>query len=84
MIGRCSQWRGIISPDLTIYVRDAADSDSSNGGKQSVDILDDGNLFVVARTKNEGKEALEVEASTLRRLGFEVSEWVRAFGSKAE
>lgn len=79
-----TQWRGIISPDLTIYVRDAADSDSSNGGKQSVDILDDGNLFVVTRTKGEGKEALEVEASTLRRLGFEVSEWVRAFGSKAD
>lgn len=76
-----SQWRGIISPDLTIYVADAATGD---GGKQSVDILDEGNLFVVKRTKVNGKEALEIEPSTLRRLGFEVSEWVRAFGANAE
>lgn len=76
-----TQWRGIISPDLTIYVRDGVAGD---GGKQSVDILDEGNLFVVKRTKAEGKETLEIEPSTLRRLGFEVSEWVRAFGSNAE
>ncbi|KAF2169817.1 hypothetical protein M409DRAFT_64818 [Zasmidium cellare ATCC 36951] len=76
-----TQWRGIISPDLTIYVRDGVTGDS---GKQSVDILDEGNLFVVKRTKADGKETLEIEPSTLRRLGFEVSEWVRAFGSNAE
>lgn len=75
-----SQWRGIIGPDLTIYIRDAAAGDM---GKQSVDIIEEGNLFVVKRTKAEGKETSEIEASTLRRLGFEVSEWVRAFGANA-
>lgn len=72
-----THWRGIISPDLTVYVRDGVATDT---GKQSVEIMDDGNLFVVKRTKADGKDAWEVEPSTLRRLGFEVSEWVRAFG----
>lgn len=76
-----TQWRGIISPDLTIYVRDGV---SSDGAKQSVDIFEGDKLIVVKRTNVEGREALEVEASTMRRLGFEVSEWVRDFGSKAD
>ncbi|KXT14523.1 hypothetical protein AC579_9567 [Pseudocercospora musae] len=76
-----THWRGIISPDLTIYVRDGVAADT---GKQSVEIMDDGNLFVVKRTKADSKDALEVEPSTLRRLGFEVSEWVRAFGQSGK
>ncbi|EME48770.1 hypothetical protein DOTSEDRAFT_67720 [Dothistroma septosporum NZE10] len=75
-----SQWRGIVGPDLTIYVRDAVTGDIV---KQSVDMNEEGNLFVVKRTKVDGKESMEIEAATLRRLGFEVSEWVRAFGSNA-
>lgn len=72
-------WRGIVSPDLTIYVRDAPGNESS---KPIVEGVGEGNLFVVKRTKVEGKEGLELEASVLRRLGFEVSEWVRGFGEK--
>lgn len=75
-----TQWRGIISPDLTIYVRDAASNDS---GKSNVDIMADGNLFAVKRAKSEGKDAMEIEPSVLRRLGFEVGEWVQAFGANA-
>lgn len=75
-----TQWRGIVSPDLTIYVRDAA---SSDGGKSNVDIMADGNLFAVKRTKMEGRDAMEIEPSVLRRLGFEVGEWVQAFGANA-
>ncbi|KJX94883.1 hypothetical protein TI39_contig4153g00002 [Zymoseptoria brevis] len=77
-----TQWRGIVSPDLTIYVRDSVSG--SEGGKASVEIMADGNLFSVKRTKIEGKDELEIEPSVLRRLGFEVSEWVRAFGNGAE
>ena len=86
-----TQWRGIIGPDLTIYVRDAASIES---GRPPVEIevvegRPDVGLFVLRRTKTEqqdgaadGKEAtVEVEASVLRRLGFEVGEWVRAFGT---
>lgn len=75
-----TQWRGIISPDLTIYVRDAASSDS---GKSNVNIMADGNLFAVKRTKAEGRDVMEIEPSVLRRLGFEVGEWVQAFGMNA-
>lgn len=72
-----THWRGIISPDLTIYLRDSVAGDA---GKATVEIMEGGNVFVVKRTKVEGKDVLEVEPSTLRRLGFEVSEWVREFG----
>jgi HMG box factor len=77
-----TQWRGIVGPDLTIYVRDGMSG--VEGSKASVDIMADGNLFSVKRTKMEGKEENEIEPSVLRRLGFEVSEWVRAFGNGAE
>lgn len=76
-----TQWRGIISPDLTIYVRDAVAGDN---GKLSVDIMEEGSLFVVKRNKVDGQDVMEVEPSAQRRLGFEVSEWVRAFGVEAE
>ncbi|KAF2214662.1 hypothetical protein CERZMDRAFT_36637 [Cercospora zeae-maydis SCOH1-5] len=75
-----THWRGIISPDLTIYVKDSTTTES---GKPAVEIMDPGNLFVVRRSKTEGKHGLEIEPSTLRRLGFEVSEWVRGFGENA-
>lgn len=75
-----THWRGIISPDLTIYVKDSAVAES---GKPTVEIMEPGSLFVVKRSKGEGKDTFDVEASTLRRLGFEVSEWVRGFGENA-
>ncbi|EMC95394.1 hypothetical protein BAUCODRAFT_72427 [Baudoinia panamericana UAMH 10762] len=73
-----TQWRGIIGPDLTIYLRDAVVGDN---GKATVEILEEGNLFVAKRTHLEGGKGLELEASVLRRLGFEVGEWVRGFGA---
>ncbi|PPJ56337.1 hypothetical protein CBER1_00680 [Cercospora berteroae] len=75
-----THWRGIISPDLTIYVKDSTTPES---GKPTVEIMEPGSLFVVKRSKTEGKDALEIEPSTSRRLGFEVSEWVRGFGENA-
>lgn len=73
-----TQWRGIVSPDLTIYVRDATPMDAM---KPSLDISDDNAVFVVKRASNrDGK--MEVEPSLLRRLRFEVSEWIRAFGMR--
>ena len=79
-----TQWRGIIGPDLTIYVREAEVVES---GRPSVEIeavqgRPDVSLFVVksSRAEGQGDRKMEVEASVLRRLAFEVSEWVRAFG----
>lgn len=74
-----TQWRGVVGPDLTIFVRDAVVGET---GKPTVEMLEEGNLFVVKRTKGEGEKGLELDPSALRRLGFEVSEWVRAFGSE--
>lgn len=71
-------WRGIIGPDLTIYLRDTDSDDSSRAVEQS----ESERLFVVKRNKVEGSKELNIESSTLRRLGFEVSEWVRAHGSR--
>jgi HMG box factor len=86
-----TQWRGIIGPDLTIYLHDAA---LGKSGKPSMEIeFTDGKkgaaLFVVKRTKDgelsadsEAKHTpMQLEPSALRRVGFEVSEWVKAFGS---
>ena len=87
-----TQWRGIIGPDLTIYVRDAAVGESGRPAVEieGVDGRPDVGLFVVRKTKSDGQEGgteardegTQVEASVLRRVGFEVSEWVRAFGTK--
>lgn len=63
-----TQWRGVAGPDLTIYVKDGEEK-----GK-SVEQFEEERLFVVRR----GAE--EIDGSTLRRVGFEVGEWVRAFG----
>jgi hypothetical protein len=81
-----TQWRGIVGPDLTIYIRDAASVES--GGPpveiEGVEGRPDVGLFVMSRTKTESQDGggdgtLQVEASVLRRMGFEVGEWVRAF-----
>ncbi|GAB1732239.1 hypothetical protein NU195Hw_g1028t1 [Hortaea werneckii] len=100
-----TQWRGVVGPDLTIYVRDSASSGGSSSasgvggetgggtaggrvrGNVGVEMGEEGNLFVVRRTVGGGaggKKGGEVEGSVLRRLGFEVGEWVRAFGGVGE
>ena len=88
-----TQWRGIIGPDLTIYIRDTVAGESGRPSVEieSVDGRPDVGLFVVRRMKQESQETtgdtkagnMQVEASVLRRVGFEVSEWVRAFGTAA-
>lgn len=71
-----TQWRSIIGPDLTIFLKDSM----GENGKPTVEMLEEGNLFVVKRTRGEGNEGLGLEPSLLRRVGFETCEWVRAFG----
>lgn len=74
-----TQWRKVVGPDLTIFLRDAVVGET---GKATVEILEEGNLFIVKRTKTSDGKALELDSSALRRLGFEVGEWVRAFGAE--
>lgn len=85
-----TQWRGIIGPDLTIYIRDASSVES---GRPPVEIevvegKPDVGLFVMRRNQAEAQKGAvdgssQIEASVLRRMGFEVGEWVRAFGSSS-
>ena len=67
-----TQWRGVVGPDLTIYLKDG------EGKGRMVEQKEEVRLFVVRR----GLET-EVDGSTLRRLGFEIGEWVRSFGEGA-
>jgi hypothetical protein len=64
-----TQWRGVVGADLTIYLKDGEEK-----GKM-VEQSEEERLFVVRK----GVDA-DVDGSTLRRVGFEVGEWVRAFG----
>jgi hypothetical protein len=67
-----TQWRGVVGPDLTIYLKDGEEKG------RMVEQKEEARLFVVRR----GLDA-EVDGSTLRRLGFEIGEWVRSFGESA-
>jgi len=77
-------WRDVIGPDMTVYLKDV---DSSNGRDMvQVDILDARRLMLVRRLKSEDAASeksdktsvVGVDAGALRRLGFEVGEWVRS------
>lgn len=63
-------WRGIVGPDLVVYVRSA--SDEEMGKLQAVELKAPGIMMVRV---HEGTGIVE---KTERRLGFEVVEWVRA------
>ncbi len=87
-----TQWRGIIGPDVTIYVRDA-ESPGSERPPFEIDVVEGkagATLVVVRRTKDEEQKKdgdapeakMHIEPPLLRRLGFEVSEVVRAFDSR--
>ncbi|KAJ4331308.1 slightly ste11-like protein [Didymella glomerata] len=68
-------WRGIVGPDLTLYVK-SYDAKEQPQGKMVE--LDDSVrcLTVMKQAGGEFKDA------SLRRVGFEVSEWVRGLGRK--
>ncbi|KAF2154309.1 hypothetical protein K461DRAFT_277428 [Myriangium duriaei CBS 260.36] len=74
-------WRGQVAPDLLIYVMNVKPDDPAD--RTGVDVLDNGKLMVVKRCK--GDAASEpgydcVQGPALRRLGFEVGEFLRAQG----
>lgn len=66
-------WRGIIGPDITVYVRDCAAEEIARA--RNVEVIEDARAVVVRREKEPGAV---VEERNLRRLGFEISEWVRS------
>ena len=89
-------WRGNVGPDLTIAVRPAApetptSSDMGKGGGKngrtgtagtvpSVEVRIDDARAILVRIGEDG----EVAEGSLRRVGFEVGEWVRSFNKAGE
>lgn len=68
-------WRGIVGPDLTLYVKICDPKEQPQG--KMVELDDSVRcLTVIKQAGGEFKDA------SLRRVGFEVSEWVRALGKR--
>ncbi|KAF1951041.1 hypothetical protein CC80DRAFT_509173 [Byssothecium circinans] len=86
-------WRGTVGPDLTIYVKSEGKegndrvgsggavngNGNGNGGREKakvVEVNEEGKFLTVVR-ENGAKGFRE---AALRRVGFEVGEWVRGLG----
>lgn len=69
-----TQWRGVVGADLTIYLKDDVNGEER---VKMVEQSEEERLFVVSRKTGGGDF---VDGATLRRVGFEVGEWVRGFG----
>jgi hypothetical protein len=66
-------WRGTVGPDLTIYVKEEAGGGAPQG--KLVELNEEGRCLSVVREK-DGRFG----EAALRRVGFEVGEWVRGVG----
>lgn len=63
-------WRGIVGPDLVVYVRGASEEEMAR--LQAVELKGPGIMMVRVQ------EGVGIAEKTERRLGFEIVEWVRA------
>ncbi len=68
-------WRGIVGPDITIYIKDSYPEEL--GREKIVDVREDCGCVVVRKEKGKSK----IEERALRRMGFEVGEWIRGINS---
>ncbi|KAL1647370.1 slightly ste11-like protein [Diplodia intermedia] len=66
-------WRGIVGPDITVYVQDVSELELPVG--KPVDVLEHGASKCLMVKRVVGKE---IEESALRRLGFEIGELIRS------
>jgi len=80
-------WRGVVGPDVTVYIKDRnGDVDGHEdaagtrlGGGTGVEVrLADARAIVVR--KMGGGKGSGLGEGALRRVGFEVGEWVRGMG----
>ncbi|KAJ8114114.1 hypothetical protein OPT61_g3921 [Boeremia exigua] len=70
-------WRGIVGPDLTLYVK-SYDAKEAPAGKM-VELDDQVRCLTVM--KAQGKPFAD---ASLRRVGFEVGEWIRGVGARKD
>ncbi|KAI9839563.1 MAG: hypothetical protein M1819_002189 [Sarea resinae] len=94
-------WRGIVGPDITVYVKEAPADEVARYG--AVEVRPDAAAVVVRvvvvgpASGGDGDgpgtgvglgigmpTAALVEEKTLRRLGFEIGEWVRGLGGRED
>ncbi|KAI9697306.1 MAG: hypothetical protein M1836_004870 [Candelina mexicana] len=68
-------WRGIVGPDITVFVKEASAEEMNKSG--GVEVRGDAKAVIVRLEK--GKSC---EEKALRRLGFEVGEWIRGVGKE--
>lgn len=66
-------WRGIVGPDLVVYVRASTSEELARSGSSAVEYRSPG-IMIVRVNAEKGA----VDEKTERRLAFEVMEWVRA------
>ncbi|KAJ4365409.1 slightly ste11-like protein [Ascochyta clinopodiicola] len=71
-------WRGTVGPDLTLYVKGY---EAKDGPGQSKMVELDDQVRCLTVLKAQGKPFAD---ASLRRVGFEVSEWVRGIGARKE
>lgn len=73
-----TMWRGIVGPDITIFIRDSPPVEMAR--EKIVEVKEDVKCLVVRKEKG----AADVEEKALRRVGFEVGEWVRSISNEAK
>ncbi|KAF2708241.1 hypothetical protein K504DRAFT_381956 [Pleomassaria siparia CBS 279.74] len=67
-------WRGTVGPDLTIYVKNLEGKEEA---KKLVELEEQVRCLTVYREKGAS-----FESSALRRVGFEVGEWIQSVGQR--
>jgi len=70
-----TMWRGILGPDITVYIKEESGEDAAREREKMVDVKEEVKCLVVSKVKGH-----YIEERALRRVGFEVGEWVRALG----
>lgn len=81
-------WRGVVGPDVTVYIKDRngevdGHEDAAGarlGGGTGVEVRLADARAIVVRKMGWGKGRGLGEAA-LRRVGFEIGEWVRGMGN---
>ncbi|KAF9698174.1 hypothetical protein EKO04_003671 [Ascochyta lentis] len=71
-------WRGTVGPDLTLYVKSYEAKEGPGQGKM-VELDEQVRCLTVLKAQGKG-----FADASLRRVGFEVSEWVRGIGVRKE
>jgi hypothetical protein len=69
-------WRGTVGPDLTIYIYTPESKDGTTSAKP-VEVNEEVRCLTVRKEKGS-----KFTAAALRRVGFEVGEWVRDISNK--